>query len=140
MAAESKWKPEFCQLIVDKMKDGASFTEVAAEMGVCKETFENWRKDPDKYPGIADAVRLGKTLSQAFWEHMGILGAAGKLHKFNYQAWSLNMRNRYPDEWSEKTENKLTFSSADRLSDTELDEAIKNYLAKYGKLLPPAKD
>ena len=59
------YEPEYCDLLIDMMARGCTYTQVAAEIGVVMQTFDNWRRDHDDF---RDAYALGKVLARAWWE------------------------------------------------------------------------
>lgn len=115
------YKEEYCETIVDLMKDGASIAEVCRELNVAKDTFYNWKK---KHPKFSDAIKEGLSLSQGWWEMKGRTGLDGSV---NSTMWFMNMKNRFgkikPDTQEEditwrdkqeveaKVEANLTFSN-----------------------------
>lgn len=48
----TKYKPEYCQLVIDHMSRGLSFESFAGVVGTCKQTIYSWMA---KYPEFLDA-------------------------------------------------------------------------------------
>jgi RPA family protein len=92
------YKPEYCQVLIDLMSEGASITEVAAEIGVNKSTIYEWVKN---FEDFSDAKKIGEQLSEAWWEKAGRKNLATK--EFNATLWYMNMKNRHG--WKDKVEN-----------------------------------
>lgn len=90
-----------CSTIMDLMRDGASITEVAAELGIARSTFYEWR---DEYSEIADTLKRAEDLSAAWWERCGRIN----LHTqgFSYTGWYMNMKNRF--KWTDRQEVEST--------------------------------
>jgi hypothetical protein len=86
-----------CTTIYELMSVGASITEVAAELGIARSTFYEWR---DEYPEIADTLKRAEELSAAWWEKMGRTHLA--VREFNAALWYMNMKNRF--KWSDRIE------------------------------------
>lgn len=98
----SKYKPEFCQMVIDAMEKGLSKEAAAAECDICEDTFYRWVK---KYPDFSEAVKQGERKSRLFWEKAGIQGMVGKIPGFNATTWIFNMKNRHG--WRDKTETDI---------------------------------
>jgi hypothetical protein len=94
---------EHCKIAIDLMSEGASITEVAAEIGVERKTLYNWM---DKHPDFLHAIKRGEELSQAWWEKQGRTNL--KDQAFSYTGWYMNMKNRF--KWSDRlsTEQAVT--------------------------------
>lgn len=97
----SSYDPSFCDQVIELGKKGMSVVEMAAELGVHRETLEeNWPRD---YPEFSEAFRIAKQCSQAWWESMGRVNLI--MHKdsgtFNTGVWSRSMAARFPKDWRE---------------------------------------
>ena len=97
----SKYKPEMCTQVIKLMKEGASKTEVAAELGINKDTLYEWEKAHTEF---SDTIKRGVQLSQAWWEKKGRTNLENK--NFNYVGWYMNMKNRFA--WKDKQETQHT--------------------------------
>ncbi len=93
----TKYRPEYCETVVELMKDGASKTEVCGTIGVCHDTLIEWQK---KYPEFSEAVKKGVLLSSAWWEREGRQSLRDR--DFSYTGWYMNMKNRFG--WRDKIE------------------------------------
>ena len=108
--SSSKYDPKFCDVIVKEMKEGASRYAAAAACGVSNMTLWRWEK---KYPEFAAALKLGETLSQAWWEDIGRKFVSGKkgnskgMPKSNVSLWIVNMRNRFKWKGQDPVEHKV---------------------------------
>lgn len=92
----SKYRPEYCELLVQHMRQGLSFESFGAEVYAHKETLYQWVK---RYPDFHDAKKMGTEFCRSFWERMGVAGAAGKIEGFNNATWIYNMKCRFSKEW-----------------------------------------
>lgn len=101
----TKYKPEFCQTVIDCGKDGMSKTEMAVECGVSWSTFHDWM---DAHPEFRDAVKDAARQSQAWWERNGRLATFGQVDGFNATSYIFQMKNRFPDDWRDKQERELS--------------------------------
>lgn len=90
--------------VVDLMSEGASKTEVAAELGVTKETLYQWI---NKYPEFSDAIKKGEGLCEAWWEKQGRKSMHDQ--KFNASLWYMNMKNRF--KWSDRQEQTIDLTA-----------------------------
>jgi hypothetical protein len=86
--------------------NGASKTQVAARvLGVSREGFRLWEKNPpdmdaDGNSEFSDAVKLGLTASQSWWEDLAQTAVHDK--KVNSSVLIFNLKNRFPKDWREK--------------------------------------
>jgi hypothetical protein len=86
------YKPEYCQLIVDHMKEGNSVTSFAALVGVVKDTIYEWFK---RYPEFADAFKKAKELEELWYEKAGKASMVGKIPNFNSAVYIFHMKNKF---------------------------------------------
>lgn len=106
---KSIYDPAMCAKVVEIMAGGASIVEVAAELRIGRRTLYHWidEKDEANYkPEFADAIDEGVELCQAWWEKTGRTGLF--LEKFNATVWIYNMKNRFKDDWRDKSEHEHT--------------------------------
>jgi Helix-turn-helix domain of resolvase len=98
-----KYDPIMCELVLLLMAKGKSKTAVAADLGISRETLYRWcdSESPYYHEDFADAVSLGETLSQSWWEEQGIKGIWGG-KEFNATTWIYTMKNRFPRDWRDK--------------------------------------
>ena len=114
MARPSEYKPEFNQIALDLMEQGASIVEVIAELDICRATLYDWtNKDSPRFnQEFSDTIKTGILKSQAWWEKVGrkylidetetdIQTGTSKSKRLNTAAWIFNMKNRFKDEWSD---------------------------------------
>jgi hypothetical protein len=60
------YKPEYCDLMIEMLSEGASFTEFRAAVGgVSRQTLSNWR---EQNPEFLDAYSRAEAIGQAYWE------------------------------------------------------------------------
>ena len=94
----TKYRPEYCEMIIEHMAEGLSKEAFAGVIGVHKETIYNWA---EANPEFSDAIKTGEVKSRLFWEKLGMAGASGS-DEFNATAWIFNMKNRFG--WRDKQE------------------------------------
>ncbi len=98
MARPSKYKPEFCERLIDYMSEGLSFDSFGAEVNASRPTLYAWTNE---YPEFAQAKQMGEVMCQQWWEKAGIKGMlSGK--EFNAVTWIFNMKNRF--KWQDRHE------------------------------------
>ena len=100
----SKYNPKYCEDVIRMGSEGYSVLEMAAEIGVKRDTLEtNW---PAAHPEFLEAFTHAMGLSQAWWERQGRLS----LHADKFQAalYSRSMSARFPKDWRETKEQRIT--------------------------------
>lgn len=120
---DKKWGDDHADEMLSYWKDGASLAEVCVNLGTVKDTYYEVCKISTKF---FDADKKGRQKSEVWWEHLGRLGAAGKVG-IQPAVWCFNMKNRFgwrdkidqqvsgPEGGAIKTDNKVTveFVNAD---------------------------
>lgn len=95
----------YCEQVIELGKAGASKAEMAAELGCARSTFALWE---EAHPEFSEAVKLGVDLAQGWWEKQGRLATFGGTDGFNATSWIFTMKNRFRDDWKDKTEQDQT--------------------------------
>ena len=116
----SKYKPEYCEQLIEHCKQGLSFEAFAGSIPVHKDTIYEWAK---KYPEFDEAKRTGAALSLLFWEKLGVAGAVGKVPGFNPTTWIFNMKNRFG--WRDRQELEVSEIEPPAKNETPVLELIK---------------
>lgn len=99
----TKYKEEFCQMLIDHMSEGYSFDSFAGIVEVNIDTLYEWAKVQKKF---SDAKNIGTAKSMAWWERIGRMGMINEIPFFNDRIWRLNMINRFRAQWSDGTKNE----------------------------------
>lgn len=86
----TKYKPEYCQLLIDHMSQGFSFRSFGAIPGVCEDTLHEWCK---VYPDFSESKKIGQLKQAHALESIGIKAMEGKIPGFNATAWIFFMKN-----------------------------------------------
>lgn len=105
MARPSKYKKEYCDMLIEHMAKGLSFECFAADLRVCKQTLYTWT---EKHPEFLDAKRHGEIRCMRWWESLGCSLASGN-RQGNAAVFIFNMKNRFG--WRDKQE--ITGSDGD---------------------------
>ena len=97
----SKFEPWMCERVVELMKEGASKTEVAASIGIDRDTLNEWSKTNSDF---SVSIKKGEQLSEVWWEKIARenLITHPKGPQFNSTLWYMNMKNRFG--WKDKQE------------------------------------
>lgn len=104
MARPTSYDPSYCEKVIELGAQGYSVVEMAAEIGVHRETLEeNW---PAAHEEFSEAFMRARELSQAWWESQGRkhLTTAG----FQSALYSRSMAARFPRDWRETTRSEQT--------------------------------
>ena len=101
----TKYRPEYCQMLLDHMAKGLSFETFAGVVDVDRDTVYQWTYS---HPEFSDAKRKGAMKSQLVWEEVGLtLAKTGTMSvedpkgkkrvivKGSTGAWIFNMKNRF---------------------------------------------
>ena len=104
----TKYDPSMLKDMIALFSEGASKTEIAASLGITRETFNVWQKNNQDF---SDAVKEGEELSKSWWEKHGRTQLENK--NFNAVLWYMNMKNRFG--WRDKqditsNDETITFS------------------------------
>lgn len=156
----TKYKPEYCQQLIDWMSKGNSFWSFAAECDVCFDTLSEWTR---VYPEFSEAKRSGYSKLLKFDEQLALTGSSGQLTRISkveritdpvtgetreirhYEPASFGqsytifkMKNRYPKLYRDKIIIDESSANPERLgkklrelmADPELAEAAKKLARK----------
>lgn len=96
----TKYKPHFCDKVIEFGKEGMSNAEMAGELGVTRNTLFTWANE---HPDFLHAFTRARELSLAWWEaqaRKGLVSANGV--SLNASLWSRSMAARFPTEYTER--------------------------------------
>jgi transposase-like protein len=93
----SKYKPEYCERILEMAAEGASMAEYAAEFGIDRTTLFDWR---DQHEEFSTALARAKILEQAWFEREARMNMKNK--EFNANLWYRSALSRFRDDYAEK--------------------------------------
>lgn len=94
----SKYKEEYCKMIIDHMAQGRSIASFASSIDVNKDTIYEWKKHHEKF---SDAIKVGWAKSEAWWEEQGRMGLWNK--DLNASIYIFTMKTRF----SHREENNV---------------------------------
>lgn len=104
----SKYDPEYCERVIEMGAQGYSVVEMAAEIGVARNTLETeW---PSQHEDFSQAFTQSRQLSQAWWEKQGRVNLVMPPGMGTFQAsvWSRSMAARFPADWRENKGVEVT--------------------------------
>jgi hypothetical protein len=102
------YKPEYCDLLLQDMKEGFSLLAFAGLIGVCRDTLTEW---VNVHPEFAHAVRCGKAVQVRKWETRGMRVAEGKGGVGAASMVQFGLCNLGDGEWRNKQDH--TFANPD---------------------------
>lgn len=126
----SLYNPAYCERVIELGKEGCSVVEMAADLGVARNTIETtW---PADHPEFLEAFTKARVYSQSWWESMGrknLIMAPGA-GQFQGSVWSRSMAARFPADWRESTKQEITGKDGEPLVPTNVDVS---FIAASGK-------
>lgn len=104
----TSYLPEFCERVIELGAKGCSVVEMAADIGVARNTLETLWTEAN--PEFQEAMTHARQLSQSWWERIGRENIIMPPNSGTFQAsvWSRSMAARFPADWREKSETALT--------------------------------
>lgn len=123
-----KFTPDMINTVIEIMAQGGSQVQVAASLKISKSTLQKWINDPQNTE-LHEAVELGKTLYEAYFEGVGKDLMLGKIRDGKDSVWYKFMQHKF--NWKDKTEVE-TKSSVKELSDEEINQQLE-YLLNNNK-------
>jgi len=99
----SKYRPEFCDRVIELGKQGYSYAEIAAELEIDKASLFDWAKAHEEF---STALRAAKTYEQAWFEREARSNM--KNRDFNANLWYRSAASRFRDDYTERKETQLT--------------------------------
>lgn len=135
----TKYKKEYCDMLVEHLSNGLSYEAFAGLIRVSKDTLYEWEKE---HKDFSDAKEVGTSAGQLFWEKLGIdniinqsdshgMGISSS-RSLNGQVWSMNMINRF--KWRRQQKDEATVNvqvnNYEKLDDAQLDQELAARLAK----------
>ncbi len=100
----TKYREEYCQILINHMAKGFSFESFAGAILVHKDTLYEWVKTHEEF---SEAKKIALEVSRLWWETKAIENVVqestpGYTRSLNTAAWIFNMKNRFG--WSDRTE------------------------------------
>lgn len=98
-----KYKPEYCELVIERAKEGRSLESFSAFIGAGRTTVYDWRQ---RYPEFEEAVQIAKLHQQAWWEDRALDIATGA--KGSHVLVMFALKNVDPVNWRDRQEIEVT--------------------------------
>lgn len=99
--SRSAYKPKYCALLIEHMKQGLSFVSFGAVTNTTERTLFNW---VHRHKDFKEAYEIGQTHCRLWWELVGTKAVTGGIPFFNNPLWIFNMKNRFG--WRDSLEIK----------------------------------
>lgn len=131
----TKYKPEYCEQIIELGKQGKSIAQMAAHFDVDKASIYDWAASQEDF---STALARAKAHSQTWWENKAQENMDNR--NFNAQLWLKSVASRFREDYTEKQVTELTgadggavkIESTSKIDARELDpdarEALKQAL------------
>ena len=92
----SGYKPEFCDIAVEFLKDGYSVTALAGHLHCARSSVFKWAEENEAF---SDALKTGQALAALWWENK--LREVASTGVGSASAAIFGVKNRSRDEWKE---------------------------------------
>lgn len=98
----SNWK----EIILSVASEGGLNVHFQNALGVSRRNYDDLKKE---YPEFEETIEHGKRVSEEWWVNKAIRAFEGEKSKmFNQHLWAFVMKNRFNENWKEKTEMDIT--------------------------------
>lgn len=127
MGRPSKYKPEYCDMLINHCTAGLSFESFAGVVNTCIDTLYEWERVHSEF---SYAKKEANAKCRIFWENIGIRAMAEEKDapKINSAIWIFNMKNRF--KWKDRTEIEETSKQSIKHSiDPETEKSIIEHAA-----------
>lgn len=111
----TKYEPQYCEQVIEHMKQGASLTSFAASISVARSTINVWMAD---FPEFSESVKIAKAHCAAWWEKLGRENAQSG--DGNATLVIFGLKNMGREDWRDKQEIDHT-SSDNSMSPTRIE-------------------
>ena len=103
----TKYKPEFCDLVIEVGEYGGWLCEMAEACDVVRATMDVWAAE---HPEFLEALTRAKQKAQTWFEREGRNGI--RAERFNSALWQKQMSARHPGEYTERKDVKQELSGS----------------------------
>lgn len=90
----TKYRPEYCSVVVELGREGKSMTQMAVAIGVDRDTLRDWGKS---FPEFFRALKRAKECELEWWENVG--QSALFADRFQQSAYIFQMKNRFREDY-----------------------------------------
>lgn len=99
----TKYKPEYCERVIELAKEGAGWAEYAAEFEIDRTTLYDWAASHEEF---STALTRAKVHEQVWWEREGRLNLKSK--EFNANLWIKSAQARFREDYTERKQTEIT--------------------------------
>lgn len=132
----SRYKPEFCDLLEEKMGQGFSATAVAGILGVSRSTIDHWS---EVYPEFRAAKERALSKRLLHWEKAGLDVAANGGHGSRATMIAFGLKNAGQGEWSDTQRQELSGPGGGPI-ETKSTNARELLATRLARLAPAPSD
>ena len=121
----TKYKPEYCEQIVELGKQGYSKARMACAFEVARSTLDDWAAEHKEF---YDSITRAREESLAFYEAKAAEGldAMG----FNSALWGKLMGGMFPDDYSDRKKLEVTGNNGEPVQTVNVTKVILAPLTK----------
>ena len=106
LVAKGLWPEDWKEIIYQMGREGKQHTHIMERFNLARDTFYKLKQRDSEF---SEAVKKMETLAQNYWlSFMEDSFVKGDSKSINSNLWSLVMRNKFKDDWSEKKEIDVT--------------------------------
>jgi len=99
----TKYKPEYCEKIIELAKEGKGWVSWAIACGVDRTTLFDWA---EQHPEFSTALKTAKLCEQDWWEEKGRSSIDAK--NFQSVVWRTSVQARFRDDYTERKVQEVT--------------------------------
>lgn len=99
----TKYKPEYCEQIIELGKAGKSIAQMASHFDVDKASIFRWSEESEDF---RTALARARAHSQTWWENAAQQNMDNR--NFNAQLWLKSVASRFRDDYTEKQVTEIT--------------------------------
>ena len=125
----TKYKPEYCQKLIDHMATGLSYETFGAVIDVATSTIYLWE---DEHPEFSEAKKIAFNKCRIWWESHAtdylVNSPNGK--SLNASIWIFNMKNRF--KWTDRQD---IFQATTNVNAEAKGEESKELIEEFRALL-----
>ena len=107
MGRPTKYKPEYCQRVIELGRKGKSIEQIAGLLNVAKRTLYNWR---DNHEDFLHALDEAHDLALMWWEDtaQNNIVETKEGERVNASLWSRSMAARFPKKYRQEVKQEIT--------------------------------
>ena len=99
----SKYKPEYCEAIIEMAKQGKGWANYAATFEIDRATLYDWAAAHEEF---STALTRAKVLEQQWWEDQARENLRSR--EFNANLWIKSAQARFREDYTERKETAVT--------------------------------